>query len=157
MIKVRLVAVGKVKEEYFRQAILEYSKRLSAFCKFEIIELKEENFRGESLAVAEKSLKCEGKRIAENLRGYTIAFAVEGKRISSEGLADKLKKLSDSGVGDITFVIGGSYGIEKGVKASCNERISFSDMTFPHTLARVVACEQIYRAFTIIAGKEYHK
>lgn len=157
MIKVRLVAVGKVKEEYFRQAILEYSKRLSAFCKFEIVELKEENFRGESLAVAEKSLKCEGERIAENLRGYTIAFAVEGKRISSEGLADKLKKLSDSGIGEITFVIGGSYGIEKGVKASCNERISFSDMTFPHTLARVVACEQIYRAFTIIAGKEYHK
>ena len=157
MIKVKIVAVGKVKEEYFRDAIAEYSKRLAAFCKFEIIEVKEENFRGESGQLADKSIKLEGEQISQRLSGYRIALAVEGKSISSEELAEKLKKLVDAGIGDITFIIGGSYGLSEDVKRTCDEKISFSKMTFPHTLARVIACEQIYRAFTIINGKEYHK
>lgn len=157
MIKIRLVAVGKVKEEYYRNAIDEYAKRLGAFCKFEIIELKEENFKTADAAATDKILSVEGGRIKDALRGYPIAFAVEGKELSSEKFAEKIKYLVDSGVGEITFVIGGSYGIKQEVKSLCKEKISFSQMTFPHTLTRVIACEQIYRAFTIINGKEYHK
>ena len=149
MIKIRLVAVGKVKEEYYRNAIDEYAKRLGAFCKFEIIELKEENFKTADAAATDKILSVEGGRIKDALRGYPIAFAVEGKELSSEKFAEKIKYLVDSG--------GGSYGIKQEVKSLCKEKISFSQMTFPHTLTRVIACEQIYRAFTIINGKEYHK
>lgn len=156
MIKIRLVAVGKVKEEYYRKAVDEYAKRLGAFCKFEIVELKEENFKSAEGAT-DKILSAEGERIKDALRGYSIAFAVEGKELSSEKLAEKIKNLIDAGVGEMTFVIGGSYGIKQEVKLLCKEKISFSQMTFPHTLTRVIACEQIYRAFTIISGKEYHK
>ena len=146
MIKIRLLVVGKVKEKYFQDAIAEYSKRLSAFCKFDIIELKEENFRATDNSSINKTLNVEGERIKAAIQGYPIAFAVEGRHISSEELAAK-----------ITFIIGGSYGIEDGVKSICKEKISLSQMTFPHTLARVIVCEQLYRAFTIINGKEYHK
>lgn len=157
MIKIKLVAVGKVKEEYFRAAIAEYAKRLNAFCKFEIVELKEENFRDVDRSTIEKSLSAEGERIKTSLKGYSVALAVEGKQCSSEELAAKLKNLIDGGVGEITFVIGGSYGIDDNVKSFCAEKISFSKMTFPHTLMRVIATEQLYRAFTIINGKDYHK
>ena len=157
MIKINLVAVGKVKESYFKEAIAEYSKRLAAFCKFTVIEVKEENFCGESAQIAEKSVKSEGALIMQKLAGYNIALAIEGEKISSEKLAEKIKKLTDGGAGEITFLIGGSYGLSDEVKRACNEKISFSAMTFPHTLARVIACEQVYRAFTIINGKEYHK
>ena len=150
MIKINLVAVGKVKESYFKEAVAEYSKRLAAFCKFTVIEVKEENFRGESAQIAEKSVKSEGALIMQKLAGYNIALAIEGEKISSE-------KLAEGGAGEITFIIGGSYGLSGEVKRACNEKISFSAMTFPHTLARVIACEQVYRAFTIINGKEYHK
>lgn len=157
MIKINLIAVGKVKEPYFRDAISEYSKRLSAFCKFTVIEVKEENFCGESAQIAEKSIKIEGEAIMRKLCGYNIALAIDGEKISSEKLADKIKNLIGGGTGEITFIIGGSYGLSDEVKRACREKISFSAMTFPHTLARVIACEQIYRAFTIINGKEYHK
>ena len=157
MIKIRLLVVGKVKEKYFHDAIAEYSKRLSAFCKFDIIELKEENFRATDNSSINKTLNVEGERIKAAIQGYPIAFAVEGRHISSEDLAAKIKRLTDGGVGEITFIIGGSYGIEDGVKSICKEKISLSQMTFPHTLARVIVCEQLYRAFTIINGKEYHK
>ena len=111
MIKINLVAVGKVKESYFKEAIAEYSKRLAAFCKFTVIEVKEENFRGESAQIAEKSVKSEGALIMQKLAGYNIALAIEGEKISSEKLAEKIRKLTDGGAGEITFIIGGSYGL----------------------------------------------
>ena len=157
MIKIKLVAVGKVKEEYFRAAAAEYFKRLSRFCDFSCEEVKEENFRETDEATKEKILRTEGERIERAAKGYRICFAVEGKKTTSEGLAAKIKSLSDAGVGEITFILGGSYGIDEGVKKRSDELTSFSDMTFPHTLARVMAAEQIYRAFSIINGNGYHK
>ncbi len=157
MIKIRLIAVGKVKEKYFTEAVLEYSKRLGGYCDFSLIEVKEENFKNPSPADIKKIMAAEGERIRSNIKGYPIALAIEGKKLSSEDLAKKIKSLTDRGEGEITFIIGGSYGIDEGVKALCKEKISFSDMTFPHTLMRVMTAEQIYRAFAINAGSEYHK
>ncbi|MBQ8726537.1 MAG: 23S rRNA (pseudouridine(1915)-N(3))-methyltransferase RlmH [Clostridia bacterium] len=155
--KVRVVAVGKVKESYFTQAIAEYSKRLNAYCDFTIVEVKEENFKNPSKSDIQKILTIEGERIEKNIKGYPIVLAIEGAKVSSENFAKKIKGLTDRGEGELTFIIGGSYGVDERVKKLCKERLSFSDMTFPHTLMRVVLTEQIYRAFSINAGSEYHK
>lgn len=157
MIKIRVVAVGKVKEKYFSDAIAEYSKRLSRFCEFSLIEVKEENYDKATPSAIEKILAAEGERIEKAAKGLIVCLAIEGKKISSEDFAKFIKDKTDSGAGEITFVIGGSYGIDKKIKAACKDKISFSAMTFPHTLARVMLVEQIYRAFTIISGAEYHK
>ena len=157
MIKIKLIAVGKVKEKYFSEAILEYSKRLKGYCDFTIVELKEENYKNPSVADIKKILSIEGGRIETAIKGYPIALAIEGKKLSSEDLSKKIKSLTDRGEGEICFIIGGSYGIDERVKGLCKESISFSDMTFPHTLMRVMATEQLYRAFAISAGSEYHK
>ena len=157
MIKIRLIAVGKVKEKYFSEAISEYSKRLNAYCEFSLVEVKEENFKNPSQADIKKIMSVEGERIEKALKGYPIALAIEGKKVSSEDLAKKIKSLTDRGEGEISFVIGGSYGIDERVKCLCKEKVSFSDMTFPHTLMRVMTTEQLYRAFAINAGSEYHK
>lgn len=157
MIKIRVVAVGKVKEKYFSDAIAEYSKRLSRFCDFSLVEVKEENYDKATPSVIEKILAIEGERIEKAAKGLIVCLAIEGKKISSEDFAKFIKDKTDSGAGEITFVIGGSYGIDKKIKDTCKDKISFSAMTFPHTLARVMLVEQIYRAFTIISGAEYHK
>ncbi len=158
MIRIRVAAVGKIKESYFREGIAEYSKRLSRYCDFSVEEVREENFndRPDEAAVG-KILRTEGERLAKVARGYTVALAVEGRKLSSEKLAETIGRLTDGGEGEITFLIGGSYGMDEGLKARCRDRISFSDMTFPHALMRLIACEQIYRAFSILAGTEYHK
>ncbi|MBQ7374121.1 MAG: 23S rRNA (pseudouridine(1915)-N(3))-methyltransferase RlmH [Clostridia bacterium] len=155
--KIRVVAVGKVKEKYFQEAIAEYSKRLSAYVDFSIIELKEENYKNPSLSDINKILTVEGERIEKAMKGYCFVLAIEGKKYGSTELAKKIKSLTDRGEGEITFIIGGSYGVADRVKRLCKESLSFSDMTFPHTLMRVILSEQIYRAFSIIAGSEYHK
>ena len=152
MIKIRVVAVGKVKEKYFSDAIAEYSKRLSRFCDFSLVEVKEENYDKATPSVIEKILAIEGERIEKAAKGLIVCLAIE-----SEDFAKFIKDKTDSGSGEITFVIGGSYGIDKKIKDACKDKISFSAMTFPHTLARVMLVEQIYRAFTIISGAEYHK
>lgn len=157
MIKIRVIAVGKVKEKYFTEAVAEYSKRLGAYCEFTLIEVKEENFKNPSKADIQKIMSVEGERIEKNIKGYPIVLAIEGAKTSSENFAKKLKGLSDRGEGEITFIIGGSYGVDERVKKLCKERLSFSDMTFPHTLMRVILTEQIYRAFAINLGSEYHK
>lgn len=157
MIKIRLIAVGKVKEKYFQEGVLEYAKRLSAYCEFSIIEVKEENCKNPSDADIKKIMQIEGERIEKVIKGYPIALAVEGRKLTSEGLAKTISDLALRGNGDISFIIGGSYGIDERVKKLCKEKISFSDMTFPHTLMRVMTAEQLYRAFTINAGTEYHK
>lgn len=157
MIKVRLIAVGKVKESYFRDAVAEYSKRLSRFCSFETVEVKEENYDRADAGTIPKILSAEGERIIAAMRGYSVALAVEGRKISSEDFAGLLGSAADSGIGEFCFIIGGSYGLDAKVKSLCRDMISFSAMTFPHTLMRVVFTEQLYRAFTINAGSEYHK
>lgn len=157
MIKVNLIAVGKVKEKYFAEGIAEYSKRLSAFCDFNIIEVGEENFIKFEPSLIETIKEKEGKKIKEKLKGYVIAFCLEGKKLSSEDFAEKIKDFIDKGIGEISFVIGGSYGLSDEIKNLADYKLSFSDMTFPHTLFRLISCEQIYRAFSIIKGNSYHK
>lgn len=156
MIKVNIVAVGKVKEKYFADGISEYSKRLSRFCEFKIIELPEENYKVVTDALIDNIKEKEGEKILSNLKGYVVAMAIEGKKLSSEKLAGLIKSVADTS-GVITFVIGGSYGLSKAVKNKADQLISFSDMTFPHTLFRLMLTEQIYRAFSINSGSAYHK
>lgn len=157
MIKINVVAVGKVKEKYFAEGIAEYSKRLSRFCEFSLIEVEEENFKKTDDSVIAIIKKKEGERLLPYLKGYVFVTAPEGKKLSSEAFAEKIKALSSRGVGVITFVIGGSYGLWQDIKNRADERISFSDMTFPHTLFRLLLTEQLYRAFSLIAGSAYHK
>lgn len=157
MIKIRIVAVGKIKEKYFADAVNEYAKRMARFCDFSIVEVKEENYEKVSPGTISKILSVEGERIEKAVKGSVVCLAIEGKKMSSEGLASFLKEKIDRGEGEITFVIGGSYGVDERVKKMCKDKISFSDMTFPHTLARTMLCEQIYRAFSINANTEYHK
>lgn len=151
MIKVNIIAVGKVKESYFKDAISEYSKRLNKFCQINMIEVKEENLSDE-----QKTLKEEAKNIIPKLKGKSVALAIEGKQIDSVELSEMINSSIAKGE-ELTFVIGSSCGLDDSVKKAVNEKISFSKMTFPHTLARVMLFEQIYRAFTIISGSTYHK
>lgn len=157
MIKINVLAVGKVKEKYFAEAVAEYAKRLSKYCEFKITEISEENYSKTDVATAEIIKQKEGEKILPLIKGYVFAAAIEGKKVSSESFADKLKRLADAGNGVFTFIIGGSYGLSKEVKDRANELISFSDATFPHTLFRVILTEQIYRAFCINSGSPYHK
>ncbi len=157
MVKINLVCVGKVKEKYFSDGIEEYKKRLGKYCEFNIIELAEENYNKVDSALIETIKEKEGERILSVLKGFVYVMAIEGKKTSSEKLAANIKRLVDNGQGVITFVIGGSYGVADKVKNKANELLSFSDMTFPHTLFRLMLTEQIYRAFSIIGGSAYHK
>lgn len=145
MFKVNFVVVGKLKERYWREAVAEYEKRLSRFCKTEIRELPER-----------ATLQDEAADILRAGKGYLIALAVEGKGCSSEQFAQKLRALQDRGE-EVTFLIGSSCGLDGGVKKVANELLSFSEMTFPHQMMRVILLEQVYRAFMINAGSEYHK
>lgn len=145
MQRIHLVCVGKLKESFFADAVAEYAKRLGRFCAFRIAELPER-----------RTLAEEAPAILRELKGYVIVLAVEGKKLSSEQLAARLGALSAEGK-EVTFVIGSSCGLDESVKARADLLLSFSDMTFPHQLMRVIACEQIYRAFMINAGSEYHK
>ena len=145
MIKVNIVCVGKIKEEYLRSACAEYIKRLSRFCKAEVKELPEG-----------KNLKEEAEGIIRAAKGYKIALCVEGGQMTSPALASRIKSLVDKGE-EITFIIGSSCGLDESVKAQADLKLSFSQMTFPHQLMRVILLEQIYRAFMINAGSEYHK
>ncbi len=159
MIKINIIAVGKVKEKYFLDGIKEYSKRLSGVCEFKIYEIEEENYKKVSESLAQDIKNKEGKKILScpDFKGYIFAMAIEGKKFSSVSFANEIKKLIDSGNGTITFVIGGSYGLSDDVKSRADKLISFSEMTFPHTLFRLMLTEQIYRAFSILGGTPYHK
>ncbi|MBR2647050.1 MAG: 23S rRNA (pseudouridine(1915)-N(3))-methyltransferase RlmH [Clostridia bacterium] len=145
MQKIYFVVVGKIKESFYREAVAEYVKRLSRFAKVEIKELPEG-----------ANPEAEADDILRNVKGYVIALAVEGEKLSSEKLAVKLQRLTDEGK-DVTFVIGSSCGLADRVKNTADYRLSFSDMTFPHQLMRVILAEQVYRAFMINAGATYHK
>ncbi len=145
MQKVNFVVVGKIKESFYREAVAEYAKRISRFAKVEIKELAEG-----------ANPEVEADDILRACKGYVIALAVEGEKLSSEKLAAKMKTLTDSGK-ELTFVIGSSCGLSARVKQAADYRLSFSDMTFPHQLMRVILAEQVYRAFMINAGSTYHK
>ncbi len=145
MQKIYFVVVGKIKESFYREAVAEYVKRISRFAKVEIKELPEG-----------ANPEAEADEILRAVKGYTIALAVEGEKLSSEKLAIKLKKLTDAGK-EITFIIGSSCGLSDRVKQAADYKLSFSDMTFPHQLMRVILAEQVYRAFMINAGSTYHK
>ncbi len=145
MQKIYIVCVGRIKEDFYRAALQEYLKRLTRFAKVELVEIPEN-----------KTLEKEGEAILRACKGHTIALCIEGRKESSESFAQNMKRLCDKGE-DITFIIGSSCGLAQAVKDRADERMSFSDMTFPHQLMRVILAEQIYRAFMIISGGEYHK
>ena len=149
---INVVCVGNLKEKFSREEQAEYAKRLSAFCKLNIIELKEQNHLGSTALILEK----EGEEILNQLKGYVILCDIGAKECTSEKFAEKISGLMQTS-STITFVVGGSYGVSQKVKDVCDERISFSPMTFPHNLFRIMLLEQTYRAFTIINGKSYHK
>jgi len=153
MFKVNLVVVGKVKEKYFSDAVEEYKKRLSRFCEFKVFECKE---YGSEDSDPEIALKKESEEILKRLQGYVFVMAIEGRQYDSAAFSEKLIKVKDT-AGEATFVIGSSYGVADCVKSKADELISFSKMTFPHTLFRVMLTEQIYRAFMINGGGRYHK
>lgn len=157
MIKINVVAVGRVKERYFADGIEEYKKRISRFADFKIVEVAEENRKAIGDAVIESIKDKEAQNVLPYLKGYVIATAIEGKKISSEKLAEIINRLPANGHGEITFVIGGSYGLGDCVKERADLLLSFSDMTFPHTLFRLLLTEQIYRACCINSGVAYHK
>lgn len=157
MVKVNIVAVGKVKEKYFLDGINEYKKRMSKYADFNIIEVAEENFSKVDEGLIYTIKEREAERILPHVKGAIFALAIEGRKYSSQAFAKEIKRLIDGGEGVITFVIGGSYGLSDKIKQKAQGLISFSDLTFPHTLFRLMLSEQIYRAFSINAGSGYHK
>lgn len=157
MIKINVVAVGKVKESYFLDGIKEYQKRLSKYASVQIIEVKEENLtQGETESERLKIIEAEAENIIKKLKGKVVALCIEGERQSSEKFSSTIKNYVDKGE-ELTFVIGGSYGLSERIKRAADKKLSFSDMTFPHTMTRLILLEQIYRAFTIINNATYHK
>ena len=158
--RISIVCVGKIKEKFFKDAIDEYSKRLSRYCKLDIIEVADEKTPdGASDNVVRQILQKEGERIKSHLLDgtYIISLAIEGKKYNSENFSHKIDGLCVKGINHIIFIIGGSLGIDEAIKKQSNELISFSDMTFPHQLMRVILLEQIYRAFRISNNEPYHK
>ena len=158
--KITIVTVGKIKEKYFTDAIAEYSKRLSRYCKLEIVQVADEKTPDGASEALETQIKDkEGERILSNINdgSYVVALAIDGQMLDSEQLADKIEKWGVSGISQIVFVIGGSLGLSKAVLNRADYKLSFSKMTFPHQLMRVILLEQIYRGFRIIANEPYHK
>ena len=158
--KITLVTVGKIKEKFFEDAIKEYSKRLSRYCKLEILQVADEKTpEGASEAVESQIKEKEGQRNLSLIRddAYVIALAIEGKMLDSEELAERIEKLGVSGISQIVFVIGGSLGLSAQVMKRADYALSFSRMTFPHQLMRVVLLEQIYRSYRIMNHQPYHK
>lgn len=156
MITINLVCVGSLKEKFWKDAVGEYQKRISAFAKLNVIEVKESVYQKceRQILVAKKE---EAERLKKYATGYTVALEINGKTFTSEGFAEHINNLMNMGNSCITFFIGGSYGLDKQFSDSLNEKLSFSSFTFPHQLMRVILLEQIYRAFTIISHKTYHK
>ena len=158
--KITIISVGKIKEKFFVDAIKEYSKRLSKYCKLNIVEVKDEKTKENASQTEEDIVKeTEGKRILDKISDSSkiIALAIEGKELDSVELAKQIEEFRISGTSDITFVIGGSLGLHKTVLDRADMKLSFSKMTFPHQLMRVILLEQIYRSFRIINNEPYHK
>lgn len=160
MQRVSIICVGKLKEKFYMEAAAEYAKRLQRHCKLELIELPETRLpESPSPAEIQKALAAEAVLIREKLPkgGAVIAMCVEGKTCSSEALSQKLEEFGVAGKTQITFLIGGSFGLDAGLKQCADWRLSMSPMTFPHHMARIMLLEQIYRAYQIADGTRYHK
>ena len=158
--KITIICVGKLKESFHAAAVDEYRKRLSAYCKLEIIEIPDEKTPDNASDAENLKIKeTEGRKIQKQLKddAKVIALAIEGKQYSSEGFAELIEKTGVSGCGHIQFIIGGSLGLSKEVLDKANLLLSFSKMTFPHQLMRTILLEQIYRAYRINNGEPYHK
>ncbi|MBQ0083903.1 MAG: 23S rRNA (pseudouridine(1915)-N(3))-methyltransferase RlmH [Clostridiales bacterium] len=160
MIKIRILALGKLKEKYLREAVSEYEKRLSAFCSFEIIELEPVKLSDKpSPSEISAALGREADMLLSKIPqgALTVALCIEGKMLSSEELSKTVGEAAINGYSNIVFIIGSSYGLSDRIKNAANIKLSVSKMTFPHQLFRVMLCEQIYRAFKILQGGTYHK
>lgn len=160
MLHVDIVCFGKLKEAFWRDAVAEYAKRLAAFCKFTVTELDEARLdSASSKGDIERALDSEADEAFRYIdpKSYIFALCVEGTQMSSEDLCEKIKDAALDGSGRITFVIGSSYGLSDRIKKTANCKLSFSKLTFPHQLMRVILAEQLYRAFTIQKGIGYHK
>lgn len=160
MISVTIICEGKLKEKYLRDACEEYSKRLSAFCKLNIVELTPKRLSDNPTSgEIENTLIAEGKEILSKIPqgSFVYAMCIEGKQMPSERLAKAIDNCAVTGKSNVVFIIGGSFGLSDEVKKSADFKLSMSEMTFPHQLARVMLLEQIYRAFQISSGGKYHK
>lgn len=158
--KITVLCVGRIKEKYFTDAVKEYAKRLGRYCKLEILEVMDEKIPdGAGKALEEAVKQKEGEKLLSRLRdgAYAIALELEGKKLDSVGFSERLEKLGVNGVSHIVFIIGGSLGLSEEVKKRADEAVSFSDMTFPHQLMRIILLEQIYRGYRIINREPYHK
>lgn len=158
--KITILCVGKVKEKFYRDAIEEFSKRLSRYCKLEIIEVADEKTEEQASENEIRLIKTkEGERILKNIKdeAYVIALCIDGKQLDSEELSHKMETLGISGVSHICFVIGGSLGLADEVIKRADYKLSFSKMTFPHQLMRVILLEQVYRSYRIMNNEPYHK
>ena len=158
--EIRIITVGKIKERFFEDAIAEYSKRLSRYCKLEIIQVADEKTPDQASEVVENHIRDkEGERILKHIKedAFVITLEIGGQLLSSEEFAGKIEKLGIQGISHICFVIGGSIGLGQEVLKRSDYALSFSKMTFPHQLMRVILLEQIYRSYRIINGEPYHK
>lgn len=160
MIHIKIITVGKLKENYLRDACAEYEKRLKRYADVSMIELPDEAVKeNASDAECNEAVKKEGQRILSKIleKDYCIGLFIDGRKLSSETFSKEIDKLQTEGNSDVCFIIGGSNGLSSEVEKRCDKKISFSDMTFPHQLMRVILLEQIYRAFKIIKNEPYHK
>ena len=158
--KITIITVGKIKEKYLKDAIAEYSKRLSKYCKLDIVEVADEKTPDNASEVVENQIRSkEAERILKHVKddAFLITLEINGKQLTSEELAKKIDTLGIQGHSHIIFIIGGSIGLGQEVLSKSNYALSFSKMTFPHQLMRVILCEQVYRCFRIINGEPYHK
>ena len=158
--RITILAVGKIKEKFFRDAIAEYEKRLSRYCKLDIIEVADEKTPDNASEAEEEQIKLkEAERILNKINSdaYVITLEILGKEIDSVSFSNMLQKLGVSGRSQIVFVIGGSLGLHESVSKRADTKVSFSPITFPHQLMRVILCEQIYRGFRIMNHEPYHK
>ena len=157
---ITVICVGKIKEKFFTGAIDEYKKRLSRYCKLDIIEVADEKTPDGASEMVEEQIRIkEGERILKNVKedGYVITLEIKGEMLDSEQLAAKINQFGVRGISHLQFIIGGSLGLSKEVMERSDYRLSFSKMTFPHQMMRVILLEQIYRSFRIIKGEPYHK
>ena len=157
---ITIVCVGKIKEAFYKDAVNEYAKRLSRYCKFQVIEVADEKTPDHASETVEDAIRAkEGERILKYIKedAYIITLEINGKQLASEELARKIETLGIQGTSHIIFIIGGSIGLGKEVIARSDCALSFSKMTFPHQLMRVILLEQIYRSYRIINGEPYHK
>ncbi|MBO4864035.1 MAG: 23S rRNA (pseudouridine(1915)-N(3))-methyltransferase RlmH [Eubacterium sp.] len=162
--KIDILTVGKIKEAFYRDAIAEYSKRLGRYCSLNIVEVTDEKTPDNCSDVEkDKILQKEAERLMKYIPeagtpdAYVITLEINGKKLSSEKLADKIKDLSVNGKSHLVFIIGGSLGLHNSISQRSDFKLSFSDMTFPHQLMRVILLEQIYRSYRIINNEPYHK